>query len=118
MDNYYGYKIVYDLVHETDKAYLVRDKRGEFWVPKSLTRNSTIRDNQIQFATWSKFRPEYLPEHDTIPDTDMVPLVKVLFVSEEPDFDTIDMKKLKRKKKKKKSKVLYDTEWARNEGLI
>ena len=118
MSYHYGGHVQYTLIHETEKAFLVRDGKGEFWIPKSLTQSVTTRGDQIQFKRWLKFSPDYLPEHETA-DIEMAPLVKEeVFVVEEPDFDVLDMKKLKRKKKKKKSKVLYDTEWARNEGLI
>ena len=116
-NDYYGYTKQYLLVHETEKAYLVRDDVGEFWIPKSLTKNIATRDNQIRFARLAKFRPDYLLEHDTDFDEAMEPL-EVEKEVEEPDFDVLDMKKLKKKKKKKKGKVLYDTEWARNEGLL
>ena len=115
-DDYYGYKVIYTLVHETEKAFLVRDDRGEFWIPKSLTQSVATQDNRIQFRRWGRFRPEYLPEHEE--DTcEMTPLIAPevksitpMYKSEEPDFDVIDMKDL--------DTVVYDEEWAKNEGLL
>lgn len=50
------YETITDIkvVHETEKAYLIRDGKYQFWVPKSI---SCLHNNNIKIPTW--FEAEY-----------------------------------------------------------
>ena len=46
------------MVHETEKAYLFRDKVGRFWIAKDLIEY--WEDNEIYVPYW--FEPKYLEQ--------------------------------------------------------
>lgn len=48
----YHRKVEITIVHETNKAYLVKDSIGEYWIPKKL-----LIQEQYQ---WRNFKPKYL----------------------------------------------------------
>ena len=55
---YYHKKVRVEVVNETQKAYLLKDARGKFWIPKALVK---IRSNK-KARIYIKFEPKYLLE--------------------------------------------------------
>jgi hypothetical protein len=58
------------LVHQTEKAYLIQDEKGQFWLPKSIIINVKIDSDKISFdcprwATIKYIEPEI--QDDEIP---------------------------------------------------
>lgn len=49
---------IIEVVHETEKAYLFRDKVGRFWIAKDLIEY--WEDNEIYVPYW--FEPKYLEQ--------------------------------------------------------
>lgn len=47
---------IIETIHETEKAYLFRDKVGCFWISKALIEDS--EGNEIYVPHW--FKPKYL----------------------------------------------------------
>jgi len=43
------------VIHQTDKAYLLQCKHGQFWIPVSI---ATLDDGDVYFPAW--FSPKYL----------------------------------------------------------
>ena len=56
-DSLEALKII-EVVHETEKAYLFRDKVGRFWIAKDLIEY--WEDNEIYVPYW--FEPKYLEQ--------------------------------------------------------
>jgi hypothetical protein len=52
---YYYENVNVNVKRETEKAYLFEDSKGEYWIPKSLTRRY-----QYGWMKWNKFIPKYI----------------------------------------------------------
>lgn len=52
---YYFKDVTISIENETKKAFLFRDDKGIYWIPKSL-----VRISQYRFMVWKKFVPKYL----------------------------------------------------------
>ena len=71
--NDYDYEgIEFTLLHQTEKAVLVRDTQGDFWVPKSLFKNARVRADKLTGFLASWFNRKYLLKEEQ--DNDFEPL--------------------------------------------
>lgn len=52
---YYHKKVKVEIIKETEKAVLLKDEKGEYWIPKKL-----IHFGETTTRQWIKFKPKYL----------------------------------------------------------
>lgn len=53
---YYHHKVRVDIISSTDKAWLLQDKLGQYWIPKKLIHIRTHK----RARQWNGFKVEYL----------------------------------------------------------
>ncbi len=74
-----------ELIHQTEKAYLFRTGKQQFWVPKSLV---SYYEEDTAFI-WYRFKPEYLPIVDEEDILSMFDDISDSNIAKEPDFSDI-----------------------------
>ena len=110
--NYYHHTVRFDLVHETEKAFLLGSRQGEFWCPRSLLREVEIKNGKITGLLWDGFKPEFKVPEKPIDITTVFDEIDDFFHDEENEKKREKIKKkiAKRlKKKKKKKRIMTST---------
>lgn len=60
---YYHHQVDVKVVHESNKAYLMKDEHGEYWIPKALILCiKTPYDGNGSWYQWDKFNVNYLED--------------------------------------------------------
>lgn len=100
--DYYHHGVKFKLIHETEKAYLLESRKGQFLCPKTLFRHARVREGYIAGKLWTDFNPKYLKK-ETFDEFDILPKV------DDKKDKAIDAYFAKRDKKKKKKMVTVST---------
>ena len=103
--NYYHHHVTFNIVRETEKAFLLEDKKGEFWCPKSLLRNVVIKHDKLTGLLWDGFKPEFKKPEKPVDVFDAFAGIDKQEAKDEKKRKKIQKKLDKRLRKEKRKKI-------------